>query len=245
MAEKVPASAGDARSERNLDELLGTPRLRHPRRDSKVDKWCRWLDAIDQEVTTIWLNRTVWQGLNEIVRQNGRLPASHFLEFLAQTYVTSQAAAIRRQAEADLSRVVSLGGLLTEIAEEPQLLSRALYVWRRPPGEQWLGHRTFDEEFAHPGDDHIDPSRVCADKTRLEGAAAPIKRYVDHHIAHYDRKRKLEEIPTFPDLDAAIDTLGLLLQRYLLLLKGLDRDQVAPAIAYDWTAPFRVPWISR
>lgn len=227
----------------DMDAKLGIKHTSPPPADSKIDKWQRWLSQIDLEITTIFQNRAVWRTVNNIVAANPSLPPSHFFEYMAQTYVTSQAAAVRRQAEID-TRVVSLGILLREIATEPERLSRRWYVSQYPKGTQWMGHEHFTKELAGPGCDHLDPAKVQADLKVLADSTAPIKRYVDQHIAHYDRSRRLDQIPTFNDLDEAIDVLGRLLKRYLLLLRQADRDPIEPVPQYDWVAPFRVPWIA-
>jgi hypothetical protein len=89
----------------------------------------------------------------------------------------------------------------------------------------------------------IDPVRVQTDLDKLQAAAVATKRYVDRHVAHTDKKRRPEDIPSFSELDTAIETSGALLQRYLLLFEQVDRDPIAPIPHYDWVAPFRLPWI--
>jgi hypothetical protein len=229
-------------AELNLDVLHGRQRLDPAPPDSKVEKWRRWLKEIDGEITTMWLNRDVWKTVNQLVSDNPILPPSHFFEFMAQTYATAQAAAVRRQAEVS-DRVVSLGTLLTEIAGDPQRLTRQRFVGAYDWGMQWMGDEAFDERFAGPGADDIDPGRVADDLVRLNEAAMRIKGYVDQHVAHYDRSRRLDEIPTFDNLDTAIDVLGDLLRRYILLLEQADRAMIAPVPQYDWLGPFRVPWL--
>src|SRR5262249_21360740 len=95
----------------NPDEMDGLPRLKRPPADLVVNKWLRWLTKIDAEIATIYRHREVWQTLNQIVR-DGKLPPSYFFEFLAQSYVASQAVAVRRQADMD-RRSLSFARLLT------------------------------------------------------------------------------------------------------------------------------------
>jgi hypothetical protein len=81
-------------------------------------------------------HRAVYREVGEIVRANDNLPPSGFFTFLASTYASSQAVAVRRQSETS-SRVVSLGRLLTEIAEDAGRLTRTPTESRaaRPEGE--------------------------------------------------------------------------------------------------------------
>jgi hypothetical protein len=113
------------------------------------------------------------------------------------------------------------------------------YNW----GIQHIGHRDFDEVFASPDAECIDGERVRSDSETLAASVKPIKRYVDKHIAHYDRSRKPSDVPSFDDLDQAINALGEIFKHYLILLTGADRDPIEPIPQYDWVAPFRMPWI--
>lgn len=50
-------------------------------------------------------------------------------------------------------------------------------------------------------------------------------------------------MPTYEELNAAIDQLGDLLKKYTSLLKAEALAVVAPVHQYDWKAPFRVAWL--
>jgi hypothetical protein len=75
-------------------------------------------------------------------------------------------------------------------------------------------------------------------------AAANVKAYVDEHIAHSD-KRPRTPLPTFAELDAALDLIGELMSKYCLLLTAAGLPDVVPTIQNDWEAVFRQPWIPR
>jgi hypothetical protein len=82
--------------------------------DSRIEKWRRWLDPrIDTEILTMHAHRDVYLKVVEITQQHGSLPPSHFFDYLASWYGTTQTAAIRRQADTN-PRVVSLARLMTE-----------------------------------------------------------------------------------------------------------------------------------
>ncbi len=59
--------------------------------------------------------------------------------------------------------------------------------------------------------------------------------------AHLDREEP-KEIPTFSDLDAALDVFERLVKRYRLLLRG-DGGDVLPVIVYPWEAVLIEAWI--
>jgi hypothetical protein len=96
--------------------------------DSRIEKWLRWLeDEIQPEVMTMNLHRHVFQEVGEIIEANGSLPPSYWFEFSSDTYATTQAIAIRRQAETG-TRVISLGQLIAEIRDNADLLTRAWWI---------------------------------------------------------------------------------------------------------------------
>lgn len=52
-----------------------------------------------------------------------------------------------------------------------------------------------------------------------------------------------EPVPTFGELDDAIDFLGHLGSRYSILLRGLETKSFEPMIAPSWKDVFTVVWI--
>jgi hypothetical protein len=81
----------------------------------------------------MFLRRETWRGLVTIIQANPAMPPSHVFDFLAHGYVTMQATAIRRQADAD-SRVISMASLLLEIVKYPDTVSRDRFVSQYPRG---------------------------------------------------------------------------------------------------------------
>lgn len=223
----------------NLDELLGRTRVKAPPRDSRYDKWCRWLEEIDRELTDVFLNRSVWRGVDEILRKNPDLPPSHYFTFQALNYATTEAVAVRRQAEVD-PRVVTLGRLIDEISSNPSVMSRQRHVALYPWGMQHLGDDFFNA-WAEPGTDHVDPATVLGD---LDGMRGQIRRYVDKRIAHAEKRRPKDVPVTFDDLDRAIDALGETFRKYSTLVRAVDRVDMVPVPQYDWVAPFRIAWLT-
>ena len=49
-------------------------------------------------------------------------------------------------------------------------------------------------------------------------------------------------MPTLGELEAALDPLGALLKKYMLLIRAISYHE--PEWAYDWKAIFREPWIA-
>lgn len=101
------------------------------------------------------------------------------------------------------------------------------------------------ELYADDGDDHIDPKLVKRDLAELEKAAKKAKDWTDAHIAHAGRER-LDVTLTRGELDFAIDTLGVLMRRYDLLLRASRWLALVPeGIRLDLETLFGQPWIQQ
>jgi hypothetical protein len=195
---------------------------------------------IRPDIITMHWNRAVYREVGEIVSANTSLPPSGFFTFLADTYATTQSVAVRRQSEVD-SRVVSVGTLLAEIADDPSRLTRERYLALHDADDAQFANQGFDH-WAGPGGAHVRPDIVLDDLDRLKGEVEAVTRYVDRHLAHADQ-RPLPDLPTFEVLNAAIDFLGGLFNKYNRLIRASSWATLEPVAQYDWLGVFRVPWI--
>jgi hypothetical protein len=112
-----------------------------------------------------------------------------------------------------------------------------------------------DDIVAHPQDlvvgDHsgmqlagaatIDPVAIQADVDQLRNAAAAIKKYSNKYITHLDRQPKAV-VPGEEEIEAAINLVGELLKKYMLLIAGNDLD-LETCVLFDWTGSLTVPWL--
>src|SRR5882724_10469073 len=77
---------------------------------------------------------------------------------------------------------------------------------------------------------HFERRQVQPDIDSLRDAADRLQQYASRRIAHLGREEP-KEIPTFSDLDAALDVFERLVKRCRLLLRKIAGD-VLPIIAY-------------
>jgi AbiU2 len=238
------------------------PRRRHPvgasrlpdygegvaAEDELYAKWMEWLKTIAAQTHTLWAYRDYWRGLAEMTQANDEIPPSTFFDALGIWYADEQTVAVRRQLDRD-TRSVSLWRLINDIASHPEVMTRDRHValWRdeqhdERDTEYWQAeaNKNYDR-FAGAGNDFIDRERTLDDLRRLEQIAEPIKRYVDRRVAHTD-EAELTEVPTFAELNAALDELGELLKKYTLLLEAASLADVSPIHQADWQRAFTVPW---
>jgi hypothetical protein len=217
--------------------------------DRRVNKWAGWVDGkVKHEILSMHLERDIWTKFAEMLRTNPSLPESYFWGFLTNNYITAQASAIRRQADAHPD-VASLGRLLEELHDDPGRLTRTWWI------DEWAGNDDWERDQAehhwreHYGgsvSEHFDPSIAARDKTELAQVASAVKRYVDRHVAHSDtRPVPADGLPTLGEMHEVIGTIGEIYHRYYtLLFPGHSWGTLIPALQHDWQAIFRIPWES-
>lgn len=218
--------------------------MKASQRSTVYKKWLRWIEKIDNDITTLFADRAIWRGVQDILRSNSDLPSSYFTDWMAGGYARSQAVGIRRQATYDRrGRDTSLAALVADIKRHPEVLSRERYVRKYRQGDPFLvkiGHQDFDK-LAGKGRSHPTKDQIDRDIKKLQRAAHRIKRYVDTHVAHYDR-RPQRKVPTFRGLDEALDALGGVFRKYNSLLRAQARARMEPTFQYDWTVIFTLAW---
>jgi len=183
----------------------------------------------------------MYSTVGKIVTDHGSLPGSHFFTYLGDWYATTQASAVRRQADPS-PRVISLTVLLTEIRDDPTRLSREWFLAHYDTLDRRYGEEEFDEHFAGKVGTHIDPEIVAADLHSLIESAERVREHVDKLVAHTDR-RPPETPLTFDELNAAIEGMTHLFEKYTLLLTMSSWGTLVPVPQYDHLAIFREPWI--
>ena len=176
----------------------------------------KWARWLDQLRHEILILHLYRKFWRDIVRtaEEAKVPPSYFFTFLNETYATYQAIAIRRVCKARQGRP-SFRNLLNEIRHHPELT--------RNPADLEL---------------------VANDVASLEmGSLGRIRRYAEEHIAH-KQETPATDVPTLEDIHQAIDQLGVLLRRYMVLV--LDEDQwLETTVAGDVMAPFRMAWLPK
>ncbi len=217
--------------------------LKPAKPDSKIEMWTRWIEGtIRSEVLTMHHHQAVYRRVAEIVNtREPKLPDSLFFDYLRDTYATSQAVAIRRQAEQN-SCVVSLGRLLGEIKAGPERFTLQRFVGAWPPEDQRRGHEKFSGHFAGEVGDNLDPKIVAHDIALLEAKAKKVVKHVNQYVAHADKK-PVAELATFEELNMAIETVGDLFRKYALLLTVNSDAVLVPELQYHWEAIFELPWL--
>jgi len=217
--------------------------------DERVAKWKRWCEeTIDRNVLTMYLHRYVSNEVGRILEDNEQqLPESYWWEFMRDTYGTTQAVAVRRQADTHKD-VASLGKLIEEIGCDASRITRDFWLglWNfdddRFGVKRAMAEQAWAEHYGGGVGRHLDPAIPEADLDALSTGAAKVKRYVDKHVAHAEPV-SAEVTLTLGEVHDAIDVIGHLFKKYYNLLTAGSYVELEPAIQDDWKAVFRVPWM--
>lgn len=212
-----------------------------PRLDARLEKWLRWLDVVKLQVQDLMLTKHTFHEVQRMIQQNPALQTSNsFYKYLTITYVSHVVMGLRRQIKCD-PQSISFAQLLEELVATPEVLSRAYYkkLYLGTVVED-MADRDFDR-FAQPGAAHIDPALVAKDLGQLRKVTAKCEEFADRRLAHHD-KRNPKQLPTYNDVDAAIELLDTLYCRYLLMFQAKALDTLLPTWQYDWKEIFRIPW---
>lgn len=88
-------------------------------------------------------------------------------------------------------------------------------------------------------------AQVKADMDALLEKVRLIEEYANHVVAHRSERPMASELPTFKDLKDTMKFLERLLQKYYLLIRGMDMSEIdiGGTFTYDWKEIFTFPWI--
>lgn len=209
--------------------------------DPEFGKMNEWLDVLVNEMTLLRLWQNVFKAIQEIIRRNESLHVpSVFYEFLPNSYSTLICMGIRRIADKGKRQGISLPRLLERIATRPELLSRSYFAELYEPHQRRWADHDFNEA-AGEGRDHLTADEIQQDVKVIEAARNRVEAFVDKRLAHHDEDPP-SIVPTFADLDAALDEIEVILKKYYLLFRA-GEYMFQPVIQYDWLAPFRHQWL--
>jgi len=160
---------------------------------------------------------------------------------MSEWYGTSQAVAVRRQSYENPGEI-TLARLLKEIETDSATVTRDWYRSLYGSERHWIdqANETFDQ-FAGEGGASVSSEWCSIRRSRYTASVGPIKAYVNKRVAHTDSRDV--KIPTFNDLNAAIDLLGTTLQDIHLLLMTGSLLTLEPAMQFNWKASLRIPWL--
>jgi len=195
---------------------------------------------VTQDMGELLSKRTIFRDLIEISDSNPNIRnPSTFYDWIISNYVVSSCVLLRRLCDMD-NRSISLWRILYLLLEYPGIISRASY--RAVSGYSSQADSEFDK-MVGKGRKILGPAAIRSDMAKLEKAEARIRRLVNKRLAHHGHPGALRHIPTFRDLDNAIDTVHDLVLRYnsLLTNKGLTSAEIIRV--HNWETVLFTPWV--
>jgi hypothetical protein len=212
------------------------------------------IETVETDVTRLFSQRRVFQGLAQVFRDNPALNArwTELHTFMFGGYVAQACLRLRRLMDAaGPKQTLSLANIVSRLCQHPELFTRAEYVERFTNGHDLPRVRELLEadanekfdQFADPGGSCLNPSRLRDLFLRAESNCAKVLTYVDKRLAHYDRARP--EDPRWGELDEAIDAVGDLYIRVQLLLTCIVDERKDLAGTWQgaaWEPLLEVPW---
>lgn len=180
--------------------------------------WFVLLERVTAEIAALLGNRQTWLDLHARgAALDSETPGGTAASWLAGLYYRDAALGIRRMVDSD-RRTGSLKRLLQKMAEEPKYLAEEWFL-----GGSTGPHRedlaaAFRETADPRRFGHLNPDVPRADLAALSGRTAGIKCWVDQHITHAQLDPHSAQPPP-SDIDAALDLLAALLEKYTFLLR--------------------------
>ena len=202
--------------------------------------WQHWIKQLTNGITTVLVWKEIWKMMATAIDANPEIPRTLALSYLAMTYSQSQAVAVRRLVDRDPD-VISLARLLESIAAHPHLVTRAWWVGQHDRLDWRVAAQEWDANFGGKICDHVDPQIVEEDLRSLLAEADKVRTLVNKVVAHRVENYS-GPLVTQGDLNAAIDRIGELFQKYYKLLLVADRILLPPDLK-NVMATFRVPWV--
>ncbi len=193
------------------------------------------LDAIQDLHNSVY----VFRKFRELRNGDPRLLVhSPFIEWLTENYVHSTAVGVRKQVKAS---GVSMRCVLDALERNPRVVSRQHFLgfFDGHPLTESVGKEQFDG-FAGPKAQFLSPDTVRRDKEHLLARCQKVEHLVDKRIAHYDRVDVLP-VPTFGELEDAVEALEEVSRKYSILLRGADRGFEFSYLE-EWDAVLRFAW---
>ena len=234
----------------------------------KLEKWLGWMETIQSEIQRLLRDTNMFWEVQDIIRANPRIQKpSAFYSYLGRTYLSHALAGLRRQIKPHRDSI-SFVGLLDDIAENPEELSRSYYrsLCSYPDGPdisqmEMEGREGLEEvgiadssqlkdlikmddfaRYADASEEHVCPQMVKDDLKRLKSAVEKHEEFADKRIAHRD-KRKPAVVPKFGELDDCIKLLDKTYVKYHLLFYAESIDTLMPTYQYEWKSIFLEPWL--
>lgn len=124
---------------------------------------------------------------------------------------------------------------------------RNYHHWLDPASERDLSDMIADASFACVAGskelERLPVGCVASDIEKLETVSEVLTSYANGRLAHLGKAAPSGDLPTFGDLDSALDSFAEVISKYQAFLRGVGRTMEIGDNT-DWNAVFSVPWFT-
>ena len=224
------------------------PKMKHKvaNHPKLIKRWKSWLPAMQHDLTDLLGKRETFWELQEVARENPKIMNPHsFFDWMCRNYIVSQLVGVR--SFVDQSRDSrSLWRMLYVMLEYPGAINRTTHV-QMYGKDQMLsdqGHMTFNN-IVGINRPYLGPMAIRADMRIIEDASERVRRFVNKRIAHKTSPSEIRRLPTFDELDAALNEIDKVFCKYNLLLTGESMDSAHATRQFDWREVLWEAWIPK
>ncbi len=199
---------------------------------------------MNRDLSDMFHKREIFSELREVVKENPKILApGDFFDWMCTNYVDSITVGIRGFMDQSTG-VHSLWRLLYEILERPRVISRRAHIslYRGTPKDFDMANLTFNNVVG-PKRQYLTQQMIRSDIKELEDASERVRRFVNKRVAHRTPTGKIRRLPTFNEIDRALDSLDRIFCKYNLLLVASGITSVHAEPQQDWREVLWQPWI--
>lgn len=217
-------------------------------KESRVSKMEKWLEELNEEVTSLFHHLDLFKKLMDMIDRNLRLKSMDktALSWMKISFVVDLVIGISRICDTTKG-TESLVKFLENLKRNNRLLTRAKYIslYNKSSldNKNDIANRDFDN-LAGKNSNEYSQELIDEDIKRLTKKENPCKKIVDfrnQYIGHIAQKK--DSIPSYEDLFGAFEVIEGILKRYNLLLKAEAHISFTPTIQGNWQQVFTIPWV--
>ncbi len=206
-----------------------------------IVEWRTHYTEIRHLLMDLLVNRRVlWRALRTLGRNRRLADHSGVVLGALQLAYASYSVLMVRQMVDEAKNKVSLYGLLRDIAQHPEEISRRWFVSQWRPDVRDFADKTFDR-LAGRRRQQLTRAVVLSDQKKLKDRTAKIVDWTNEHVAH--RARRRTTVATFRDLRLATENVIRIANKYGELLH--DQKVMMPTILDAWEEVLYEPWAKR
>ncbi len=217
--------------------------------DSLLKKWEDAIAKIANEMGQLLKSRHIFNETRDIVVPKKSLYMASYLSWIADLYVARLSVGVRRIIDtykAEDFKTFSLLSLLNNIKKNQNVLTRSVFCdrWSECQEDNDDANNVFNR-FADEESDKLNIEWLNKDIAVINNETKHIKTFIDKWVVHHDLKRKQNQVPTFGDVDSALQLLDNIICKYHLLLCGSDLSGSCMPILKNWKRIVNQVWIAK